>query len=43
MIRLLAAAVVAAALVSLGVDLTQTAYTAHLTARSVTLATLSRA
>ena len=43
MIRLLAATVVAACIISLGVDLTSTAYTAAHTAQTVTLASLSRA
>ena len=43
MIRFLAATVVAACIISLGVDLTQTAYMAARTAQTVTLASLPRA
>jgi hypothetical protein len=43
MIRLLAATVVAACIVSLGVDLSQAAYAAARTAHTVTLAALPRA
>ena len=43
MIRLLAATVVAACIISLGVDLTQTAYAAAQTAQTVALASLPKA
>jgi hypothetical protein len=43
MIRLLAATVVAACIISLGADLTQAAYGAAQTAQTVTLAALPRA